>query len=292
MTVSHDPHSSCNSLPASIWDSTASDHTTHELADLARLVISEVTVVFCRYECAYGLFFFDVLLITCLPEQGLSVTSIALLMLKYLVPGYLDFLPALGSEEMASTQNILLMKDNPPNVKVALNSLTKVVDSLTMLKLIDSWSVGIIIFSMLTNTGPFIEDENKPDMRRRIAERYIDWGMLLYKHVSTPEQLPIIGLFLILVLLLVVHCSLSLFYFLVGSTLATLFLVILGLAVAIKHDLSDHPDDAKINAAVDEIQCDISVLSAVPSVNMPGMQTRHISGLHALLNSVGDSEVE
>ncbi|KAF8262114.1 hypothetical protein EI94DRAFT_1886708 [Lactarius quietus] len=56
--------------PASLWDSTASDHITHELADLACLVIGEVTVVFCRYECAYGLFFFDILLITCLPGVG------------------------------------------------------------------------------------------------------------------------------------------------------------------------------------------------------------------------------
>ncbi|KAF8261231.1 hypothetical protein EI94DRAFT_1705697 [Lactarius quietus] len=50
MTMSRDPHSSCNNLPASIWDSTASDHVTHELADFARLVIGEVTVVFCRYN--------------------------------------------------------------------------------------------------------------------------------------------------------------------------------------------------------------------------------------------------
>ncbi|KAF8274209.1 hypothetical protein EI94DRAFT_1696145 [Lactarius quietus] len=86
MTVSRDPHPSCNNLPTSIWGSTASYQVTHELVDSACLVISEVTVVFCRYECAYGLFFLDVLLITCLPdtcavsgfwqlEQGLSVTQ-------------------------------------------------------------------------------------------------------------------------------------------------------------------------------------------------------------------------
>ncbi|KAF8272648.1 hypothetical protein EI94DRAFT_1697335 [Lactarius quietus] len=51
-------------LLLSIWDSTASDHVTHELADPARLVIGEVTVVFCRYECTYGLFFFDVFFCT------------------------------------------------------------------------------------------------------------------------------------------------------------------------------------------------------------------------------------
>ncbi|KAF8267177.1 hypothetical protein EI94DRAFT_1701203 [Lactarius quietus] len=69
MTVSRDPHPSCNDLPASIWRSTASYHVTHKLADSARLVIGEVAIVFCRYECAYGLFLFNVLLITCLPEE-------------------------------------------------------------------------------------------------------------------------------------------------------------------------------------------------------------------------------
>ena len=75
-------------------------------------------------------------------------------------------------------------------------------------QLVDSWSVGVIVFSMyasifpfrlvlihvlrayrLTNTGPFIEDENEPDMRRRIADRYIDWGTLKYKQVSAPGTL-------------------------------------------------------------------------------------------------------
>lgn len=110
-------------------------------------------------------------------------------------------------------ENVLLTKDDPPNVKVADFGLAKVVDSLTMLKtmcgtpsylapevvnqteenkgydqLVDSWSVGVIVFSMLTNTGPFIEDENEPDMRRRIAERFIDWDTLRHKGVSTPAQ--------------------------------------------------------------------------------------------------------
>ncbi|KAH9083330.1 CAMK/RAD53 protein kinase [Lactarius deliciosus] len=115
--------------------------------------------------------------------------------------------------------NVLLTKDDPPNVKVADFGLAKVVDSLTMLKrmcgtqtmcgtpsylapevvnqteenkgydqLVDSWSVGVIVFSMLTNTGPFIEDENEPDMRRRIAERFIDWDTLRFKGVSAPAQ--------------------------------------------------------------------------------------------------------
>ncbi|KAH9972479.1 kinase-like domain-containing protein [Lactifluus volemus] len=110
-------------------------------------------------------------------------------------------------------ENVLLTRDDPPNVKVADFGLAKVVDSLTMLRtmcgtpsylapevvnqgkpnrgydqLVDSWSVGVIVFSMLTNTGPFIEDENEPDFRRRIALRYIDWRALRLKGVSASAQ--------------------------------------------------------------------------------------------------------
>jgi serine/threonine/tyrosine protein kinase RAD53 len=43
--------------------------------------------------------------------------------------------------------------------------------------LVDSWSVGVILFSMLTNTTPFIESSIE-DLRTRIASRDIDWGQL------------------------------------------------------------------------------------------------------------------
>ncbi|KAF8644791.1 hypothetical protein AX16_008253 [Volvariella volvacea WC 439] len=99
-------------------------------------------------------------------------------------------------------ENVLLTRGEPPIVKVADFGLAKVVDSLTMLRtmcgtpsylapevvkqqnnegydnLVDSWSVGVIVFSMLTNSSPFIEDENIRDIRTRIAERTIDWGTL------------------------------------------------------------------------------------------------------------------
>ncbi|KAK7448870.1 hypothetical protein VKT23_013601 [Stygiomarasmius scandens] len=99
-------------------------------------------------------------------------------------------------------ENVLLTKDDPPNVKVADFGLAKVNDSLTMLKtmcgtpaylapevvrqenqegydnLVDSWSVGVILFSMLTNSSPFIEDETQRDIRARIATRKIDWDTL------------------------------------------------------------------------------------------------------------------
>ncbi|KAJ4494447.1 kinase-like domain-containing protein [Lentinula lateritia] len=102
-------------------------------------------------------------------------------------------------------ENILLTKSNPPDVKVADFGLAKAIDSQTMLKtmcgtpaylapeivtqtnmegydnLVDSWSVGAIVFSMLTNASPFIEDENQPDIRVRISTRTVDWRILREK---------------------------------------------------------------------------------------------------------------
>ncbi|KIM40164.1 hypothetical protein M413DRAFT_413516 [Hebeloma cylindrosporum] len=104
-------------------------------------------------------------------------------------------------------ENVLLTTHKPPIVKVADFGLAKVVDSLTMLRtmcgtpsylapevvkqenregydnLVDSWSVGVIVFSMLTNSGPFIEDENE-EVRTRIIKRTIDWKTLENKAVS------------------------------------------------------------------------------------------------------------
>ncbi|KAM6502304.1 CAMK/RAD53 protein kinase [Amanita muscaria] len=109
-------------------------------------------------------------------------------------------------------ENILLTKDDPPNVKVADFGLAKIVDSLTMLRTmcgtpsylapevvkqenqegydnaVDSWSVGVIVFSMLTNSSPFIEDENQRDVRTRIIERRIDWGALMKPNISLDAQ--------------------------------------------------------------------------------------------------------
>ncbi|KAJ7782479.1 kinase-like domain-containing protein, partial [Mycena maculata] len=98
-------------------------------------------------------------------------------------------------------ENVLLTDNNPPIVKVADFGLAKIVDSMTMLKtmcgtpsylapevvtqqnnsgydsLVDSWSVGVILFSMLTNTNPFIETSVE-DLKTRIASRHIDWTQL------------------------------------------------------------------------------------------------------------------
>jgi len=105
-------------------------------------------------------------------------------------------------------ENILLTSDVPPIVKVADFGLAKAVDSYTMLKTmcgtpsylapevvrqqlfegydsqVDSWSIGVILFSMLTNTGPFVEDMDQPDIRIRVNNRTIDWSGLLKAEVS------------------------------------------------------------------------------------------------------------
>ncbi|KAJ8518308.1 hypothetical protein ONZ45_g4597 [Pleurotus djamor] len=133
---------------------------------------------------------------------------------KHITYQMCDALSYIHSEGVAhrdlKPENILLTNDTPPRVKVADFGLAKVVDSLTMLRtmcgtpsylapevvkqqeregydnLVDSWSVGVIVFSMLTNAGPFIEDENQRDIRMRILERQIDWGTLSAAKV-TPE---------------------------------------------------------------------------------------------------------
>jgi len=60
--------------------------------------------------------------------------------------------------------------------------------------LVDSWSVGVIVFSMLTNAGPFIEDENQRDIRTRILDRKIDWKALFNKNISEEAYTFIRGL--------------------------------------------------------------------------------------------------
>ncbi|KAG6917825.1 hypothetical protein DXG01_000885 [Tephrocybe rancida] len=108
-------------------------------------------------------------------------------------------------------ENILLTKDNPPKVKVADFGLAKFVDHRTMLKtlcgteyylapevvnqendegyhnVVDSWSVGVIVFSMLTKANPYVEDPNQPP-RIRIRERTIKWARLERCDVS-PEAI-------------------------------------------------------------------------------------------------------
>ncbi|THH01257.1 hypothetical protein EW026_g1405 [Hermanssonia centrifuga] len=105
-------------------------------------------------------------------------------------------------------ENVLLTTDDPPIVKVADFGLAKAIDSLTMLRtmcgtpsylapevvqqdpdegyqqIVDSWSVGVIVFSMLTNASPFIEPTNTTDVKKKILERTIDWDILQQHNLS------------------------------------------------------------------------------------------------------------
>ncbi|KAF7377892.1 Pkinase-domain-containing protein [Mycena sanguinolenta] len=98
-------------------------------------------------------------------------------------------------------ENVLLTKDVPPIVKIADVGLTKIVDEQNRLRimcgtpsclapevvaqqnisgydsLLDSWSVGVILFSMCTNTTPFIEPALEY-LKARIADRQIEWSTL------------------------------------------------------------------------------------------------------------------
>ncbi|KAF5320932.1 hypothetical protein D9619_001805 [Psilocybe cf. subviscida] len=104
-------------------------------------------------------------------------------------------------------ENVLLTRDNPPLIKVADFGLAKVVDSLTMLRtmcgtpsylapevvtdapdgydnLVDSWSVGVIVFSMLTNQGPFQDEDGHESVKARILNRHVEWEVL--NHTKYP----------------------------------------------------------------------------------------------------------
>lgn len=48
---------------------------------------------------------------------------------------------------------------------------------------VDSWSVGVIVFSMLTVSSPFIENEEM-DIRMRIETRTTEWSLLINKGFS------------------------------------------------------------------------------------------------------------
>ncbi|KAI0646002.1 Pkinase-domain-containing protein [Trametes meyenii] len=105
-------------------------------------------------------------------------------------------------------ENVLLTDDQPPVVKVADFGLAKVIDSMTMLRtmcgtpvylapevvnqapnegydqIVDSWSVGVIVFSMLTMSTPFGEEDMSADVKTRVANRQVEWAIFREYNVS------------------------------------------------------------------------------------------------------------
>ncbi|EIW83743.1 kinase-like protein [Coniophora puteana RWD-64-598 SS2] len=104
--------------------------------------------------------------------------------------------------------NILLTSHEPPVVKIADFGLSKVVDNTTFLKtmcgtasyiapevltqekqegydhLVDSWSIGVTVYTMLTGNSPFVEDSSIEDLKSRIIARTIYWENLEEMEIS------------------------------------------------------------------------------------------------------------
>ncbi|KAM5536730.1 hypothetical protein V8D89_009657 [Ganoderma adspersum] len=116
-------------------------------------------------------------------------------------------------------ENVLLTDDNPPVVKVADFGLAKVIDSMTMLRTmcgtpaylapevvnqtpgqegydqsVDSWSVGVIVFAMLTMTTPFGDEDAEQDVKTRVSTRKVQWNYLTEFHTSPTAKEFIRGL--------------------------------------------------------------------------------------------------
>ncbi|OSC96761.1 kinase-like protein [Trametes coccinea BRFM310] len=99
-------------------------------------------------------------------------------------------------------ENVLLTNDFPPVVKVVDFGLAKVIDTSTAMKSevgtakyvapevmlhgpegygqeVDSWSVGIMTFIMLTMAvEPFIDDDSRLHLRLRLMKRAVNWDLL------------------------------------------------------------------------------------------------------------------
>ncbi|KAL0958561.1 hypothetical protein HGRIS_000701 [Hohenbuehelia grisea] len=109
-------------------------------------------------------------------------------------------------------QNILLTNEAPPNVKIVDFGLAKMIDNRTMLRtfcgtpdfiapkivgqsdysgydfLVDSWSVGVIAFEMLTMSRPFVKDHKYTEIEMQIWHRKINWEVLATAGISPNAQ--------------------------------------------------------------------------------------------------------
>ncbi|KAL1941947.1 hypothetical protein VTO73DRAFT_6477 [Trametes versicolor] len=105
-------------------------------------------------------------------------------------------------------ENVLLTRDNPPVVKVADFGLAKVIDTFTDLQslcgtdkylapevvihgpegynqIVDSWSVGIIAFIILTlHHSPYIDDLENEGLKTRVTNREVNWARLRSRGVD------------------------------------------------------------------------------------------------------------
>ncbi|OJT11420.1 hypothetical protein TRAPUB_12064 [Trametes pubescens] len=105
-------------------------------------------------------------------------------------------------------ENVLLTKDNPPVVKVADFGLAKVIDTFTDLQslcgtatylapevvihglegysqIVDSWSVGIIAFIIITlHREPYVNEKADEGLKTRVTTREVNWARLRSRGVD------------------------------------------------------------------------------------------------------------
>ncbi|KAG6810976.1 hypothetical protein H0H92_009559 [Tricholoma furcatifolium] len=92
-------------------------------------------------------------------------------------------------------ENILVVSIEPPVIKVADFGMAKFVDNRTMLRtknegydnLVDSWSVGVIVFYMLTKEPPFNDDPRLKAIHR-VQQRKMAWHHLVYVNIEDALQ--------------------------------------------------------------------------------------------------------
>ncbi|KAI0328355.1 Pkinase-domain-containing protein [Cubamyces sp. BRFM 1775] len=142
-------------------------------------------------------------------RQGRRLTESQAKHITYQICDALAYVHAQGiAHRDLKLENVLLTNDDPPIVKVADFGLAKVIDTLTVLHticgtpdylapevvlqgsegystIVDSWSVGIITFKMLTmQAGVFLNQGDTKDLKAMVTNRRIDWNLLCRKKCS------------------------------------------------------------------------------------------------------------
>ncbi|KAH9892438.1 kinase-like domain-containing protein [Cubamyces lactineus] len=137
-------------------------------------------------------------------RQGRRLTESQAKHITYQICDALAYVHAQGiAHRDLKLENVLLTNDDPPVVKVADFGLAKVIDTLTVLHtvcgtpdylapevvlqgpdgsystIVDSWSVGVITFKMLTMQGDVFRNQvDTQDLKVKVTNRRIDWDLL------------------------------------------------------------------------------------------------------------------
>ncbi|KAI0737333.1 kinase-like domain-containing protein, partial [Daedaleopsis nitida] len=144
-------------------------------------------------------------------EHGTGLSEPTARYFTYQICDALAYLHSLGiAHRDLKPENILLTDDVPPVVKIADFGLAKVVDSDTALKtvcgtpaylapevvngndsydhVVDSWSVGVIVYCMFTLCTPFVEEPETQSLARKVNERKVEWTLLQKTELSEQAE--------------------------------------------------------------------------------------------------------